>query len=88
MLIIHSVVMLIKMQKIQARSFSSINLRIIDSLADIFATRPQEYLPWLRGSSVLSPLSKFLFLLVLMQSLSNKKQGAEFCMLLLLLLAL
>ncbi|KAI4384708.1 hypothetical protein MLD38_002826 [Melastoma candidum] len=58
-------------------TFGSINLKISESLAHIFSAHPQEYVQWLHMSSMVSPSSKTMFLLVLLQSFANVKQDSS-----------
>lgn len=63
------------MQKLEAGSISSANLKMVDTLADLFSKQPREFLPFLVQNSNDFMMSKTLFFLVLMQSIEMKRKG-------------
>lgn len=63
------------MQKLQREDISSVNIKIVNSLAEIFLKHPDEYMPWLIQSCDDFNVSKTLFLLVVMQSFLQPEKG-------------
>ncbi|KAJ1389579.1 U3 small nucleolar RNA-associated protein 10 [Sesbania bispinosa] len=59
-------------------SFSSINLKTINNMAENFMVHPEEHIAWFVESCNDSELSKTLFFLVLLQSLLIKPKGDDF----------
>lgn len=66
------------MQKLEPGSISRMNQKIVDSLANMFLTDTQAFLPWLMKSSGDFMLSGTLFFLVIMQSFVVSKRGMFF----------
>lgn len=64
-------------EKLEAGSISSANLRMVDTLADLFSKQPREFLPFLVQISNEFMMSKTLFFLVLMQSIEMKKKDGN-----------
>ncbi|XP_030533160.1 uncharacterized protein At3g06530 isoform X1 [Rhodamnia argentea] len=64
-------------EKLEAGSISSANLRMVDSLADLFSKQPQEFLPFLVQNSNDFMMSKTLFFLVLLQSIEMKRKDGN-----------
>uniref|UniRef100_A0A6N2JZM9 BP28 C-terminal domain-containing protein n=1 Tax=Salix viminalis TaxID=40686 RepID=A0A6N2JZM9_SALVM len=65
--------------KLQQEVISSINMKIVNGLAETLSVHPGEYMPWLVDSSSDCTFSKTLLFLVLMQSfLRVKNKGEQF----------
>ncbi|KAF8044357.1 hypothetical protein BT93_A2372 [Corymbia citriodora subsp. variegata] len=64
-------------EKLEAGSISSANLRMVDTLADLFSKQPREFLPFLIQNSNEFMMSKTLFFLVLMQSIEMKRKDGN-----------
>ncbi|KAJ6933914.1 hypothetical protein NC651_009094 [Populus alba x Populus x berolinensis] len=65
------------MQKLRQEVISSINMKIVNGLAETFSMHPDEYMTWLVDSSSDCTVSKTLLLLVLMQSFLRPKNKSE-----------
>lgn len=63
--------------KLQQEVISSINMKIVNGLAETFSMHPGEYMTWLVDSSSDCTVSKTLLLLVLMQSFLRPKNKSE-----------
>lgn len=63
------------MQKLQQEVISSINMKIVNGLAETLSVHPGEYMPWLVDSSSDCTFSKTLLFLVLMQSFLRVKNS-------------
>ncbi|KAK9292213.1 hypothetical protein L1049_020175 [Liquidambar formosana] len=59
--------------KLQPGSISSINMNTVSCLAETFSVHPEEYMPWLIECCNDFELSKTLFFLIMMQSLTMQK---------------
>lgn len=63
--------------KLRQEVISSINMKIVNGLAETFSMHPGEYMTWLVDSSSDCTVSKTLLLLVLMQSFLRPKNKSE-----------
>lgn len=63
------------MQKLRQEAISSINMKIVNGMAETFSMNPGEYMTWLVDSSSDCTVSKTLLLLVLMQSFLRPKNS-------------
>ncbi|KAG6781264.1 hypothetical protein POTOM_014155 [Populus tomentosa] len=63
--------------KLRQEVISSINMKIVNGLAETFSMHPSEYMTWLVDSSSDCTVSKTLLILVLMQSFLRPKNRSE-----------
>ena len=63
------------MQNLEFAHATSINMKTIGALAEMFATNPEEHMQWLVECSNCGGLSKTLFFLIMLQAIKVQNEG-------------